>query len=193
MRSTRKTSRDILGNMKEIVQDSAPILRAIAKPVPEEMFGTSELARIIEDMKEALAPELEGVALAAPQIDVPYRIFIVRKDRTIPPPPFEEGATPPIPTPIHEVYINPEIVKTSRKRAKVDEGCLSVRGVYGTTSRHERVTIRARAVDGSKFERGGGGLMAQIFEHEVDHLNGILFIDHAEHLVELSHESEPVS
>lgn len=176
--------------MVQIVQDGAPVLRDIAKPVPEELFGTPELAHIIEDMKEALDPEIEGVALAAPQIDVPYRIFIVRKDRTVTPPPMEEGAVRPEPVPEYEVYINPEIVKTSRKRAKVDEGCLSVRGVYGTATRHERVTIRARALDGKKFERGGGGLMAQIFEHEVDHLNGILFIDHAEHLIEIVH-NEP--
>ena len=66
--------------MKEIVQDGTPVLREIAKPVPEELFGTPELAQIIEDMKKALDPEIEGVALAAPQIAVPYRIFIVRKD-----------------------------------------------------------------------------------------------------------------
>jgi peptide deformylase len=173
--------------MKEIVQDGAPVLREVAKPVPEELFGTPELAQIIDDMKAALDPEVEGVALAAPQINVPYRIFIVRKDRTITPPPLEEGVEPPLPTPVYELYVNPEIVKTSRKRAKVDEGCLSVRGVYGTANRHERVTIRARAMDGKKFERGGGGLMAQIFEHEIDHLNGILFIDHAEHLIEINH------
>ena len=174
--------------MKEIVQDGAEVLREVAKPVPEEMFGTPELAHIIDDMKEALDPELEGVALAAPQIGVPYRIFIVRKDRTIEPPPMQEGAgrTPPVPQ--NDVYINPEIVKTSRRRAKVDEGCLSVRGIYGTTERHERVTVRARGVDGSRFERGGGGLLAQIFEHEIDHLNGTLFTDHAEHLIEITHQ-----
>jgi peptide deformylase len=182
--------------MKEIVQDGAEVLRAVAEPVPEEMFGSAKLTRIVADMKEALDPELEGVAIAAPQIAVPYRIFVVRKDRTIPPPPVEEqgstlaqdsqGRTLEIPQ--HEVYINPEIIKTSRKRARMDEGCLSVRGVYGTTKRHERVTIRARNVDGSRFERGAGGLMAQIFEHEIDHLNGTLFIDHAEHLIEIRHE-----
>jgi peptide deformylase len=175
--------------MQEIVQDGAPILRNIAPPVPEELFGSPELAKIIQDMKNALDPEIEGVALAAPQIGIPYRIFIVRKDRTVTPPPLGEGGTPPLPTPEYEVYINPEIKKTSRKRAKLDEGCLSVRGIYGTTNRHERVTICARGVDGSKTERGGGGLMAQIFEHEIDHLNGILFIDHAEHLIKISHES----
>jgi peptide deformylase len=179
--------------MKEIVQDGAEVLREIAKPVPEELFGSAKLARIIESMKSALDPELEGVALAAPQISVSYRIFIVRKDRTVPPPAPEKGAEKKssverkTPVPEVEIYINPEIVKTSRKRAPSDEGCLSVRGVYGTTSRHERITIRARRVDGTRFERGAGGLMAQIFEHEIDHLNGILFIDHAEHLIHVQH------
>lgn len=174
--------------MKEIVQDGAEVLREIAKPVPEEMFGTPELAHIVKDMTEALDPELEGVALAAPQIAVPYRIFIVRTDRTIAPPPIQEGVTPPPLAPETEVYINPEIIKTSRRRAKMDEGCLSVRGVYGSATRHERVTIRARRPDGTRVERGGGGLMAQIFEHEIDHLNGILFVDHAENLIHILHD-----
>ncbi len=175
--------------MKEIVQDGAEVLREVAKPVPERLFGSLELARLIADMTEALDRELEGVALAAPQVDVPYRLFVVRKDRTLPPPHVAEGEPlPPAPPPEVEIYINPEIVKTSRKRARADEGCLSVRGVYGTTNRHERVTIRARHIDGSVFERGGGGLMAQIFEHEIDHLNGILFIDHAEHLINIKHK-----
>ncbi|OYV63832.1 MAG: hypothetical protein B7X03_00125 [Parcubacteria group bacterium 21-58-10] len=175
--------------MKDIVQDGAEVLRDIAKPVPEELFGSAELATLIADMTKALDKELEGVALAAPQVGVSYRLFIVRKDRTLPPPPeaTEGAALPPPPPPEVEVYINPEIVKTSRKRARADEGCLSVRGVYGTTNRHERVTIRARRPDGSRIERGAGGLMAQIFEHEIDHLNGILFIDHAEHLIQIHH------
>ncbi|OYV27722.1 MAG: hypothetical protein B7W98_01170, partial [Parcubacteria group bacterium 20-58-5] len=132
--------------MKDIVQDGAEVLRDIAKPVPEELFGSAELATLIADMTKALDKELEGVALAAPQVGVSYRLFIVRKDRTLPPPPeaTEGAALPPPPPPEVEVYINPEIVKTSRKRARADEGCLSVRGVYGTTNRHERVTIRAR-------------------------------------------------
>src|SRR3989344_4446628 len=176
--------------MKEIVQDGAPVLREIALSLPENIFGTSELTHLIKDMEEALDKETEGVALAAPQIGVSHRVFIVRKDRTLPLPKKNAGETlSPPPTPEIEVFINPEIVKTSRKRAKTDEGCLSVRGVYGTTNRHERVTIRARRPDGSRFERGAGGLLAQIFEHEIDHLNGILFIDHAEHLIRIKRQS----
>lgn len=172
--------------MKEIVQDGAPVLRDVAKPVPEELFGSAELAQIVKDMEDALDAEPEGVALAAPQIGLPYRMFIVRRDRTLPPVDIPEGAPlPPPPPPEVQVYINPEIVKTSRRKADMDEGCLSVRGIYGTTKRHERATVKARDIDGKPFQKSGGGIMAQIFEHEIDHLNGILFIDHAEHLIRI--------
>ncbi len=173
--------------MKAIVQEGAPILREEAKAVPKEMFGSKELLELIEDMSEALDAAPDGVALAAPQINAPYRLFIVRKDRTLPLP--KEGAPPH--TPEVQVYINPTIIRSSRRRAKTDEGCLSVRNIYGTTRRHERITVRAQHPDGSFFTRGGGGLLAQIFEHEIDHLNGILFIDHAEQLVEIQHMHEP--
>ena len=174
--------------MKEIVQDGAPVLRAAAEPVPEELFGSAELGRLLTRMEKALDEEPDGVALAAPQIGVSYRLFIVRKDRTLPSVTPAEGSVPMPPE--TEAYINPEIIKTSRRRARADEGCLSVRGTYGTTLRHERVTVRARRPDGTWFERGGGGLLAQIFEHEIDHLNGTLFIDHAEHLIHIAHEPE---
>src|SRR3989344_5472048 len=189
--------------MREIVQDGAEVLREKALPVPEELFGSVELTQLLADMEKVLDVEQDGVALAAPQVGVSYRLFIVRKDRTLPPVPAgETSLSEPKPAPTSEVeaptrsvgevevYINPEIIKHSRKRASADEGCLSVRGVYGTASRHERVTIRARRIDGTRFERGAGGLMAQIFEHEVDHLNGILFTDHATHLIRVPHSAK---
>ncbi|MFA5745137.1 MAG: peptide deformylase [Candidatus Paceibacterota bacterium] len=187
--------------MKEIVQDGAEVLREIAKPLPEELFGSTELTNLIADMSEALDKKPEGVALAAPQVGVSWRLFIVRKDRTLPPPPNTQGSTlaqnsqgQTLETkPEIEVYINPEIIKTSRKKARMDEGCLSTDGVFGVTNRHERVTVKARRPDGSQFERGGGGLMAQIFEHEIDHLNGILFIDHAKNLIQVAHDHEPAT
>lgn len=176
--------------MKEIVQDGAAVLREVAKPVPEELFGSKELDELIAEMAEALDSFPEGVALAAPQVGVSWRLFLVRKDRALPAMtlhPNSQGRTLVAPPPEVEVYINPEIVKTSRKYAKVDEGCLSVHGVYGSTKRHERVTIKARRPDGSRLQRGAGGLMAQIFEHEIDHLNGILFIDNAVNLIHIKH------
>ncbi len=178
--------------MKEIVQDGTKVLREKAKPVPEELFGSSELTHLIEDMTQALDEKPEGVALAAPQVGVSYRFFIVRKDRTVSTAAPKNGDTPkPKPAPEIEIYINPEIIKTSRKRAYADEGCLSISDVYGTTHRHERVTIRARRTDGSQFQRGAGGLMAQIFEHEIDHLNGTLFIDAAKNIIRVEHKNAP--
>jgi peptide deformylase len=173
--------------MKEIVQEGTPVLRAVAMPVPEEMFGTPELAKMIEEMQETLDAEEDGVALAAPQIALPYRIFVARIDRTLSPSARKRpGDAPPAHlAPQRAVFINPEIVKTSKKRHEVDEGCLSVRGVYGKTMRHERVSVRAKDEHGKSFTRGGGDVLAQLFEHEIDHLNGVLFIDHAEELVEL--------
>lgn len=175
--------------MKDIVQDGEKVLREVAKPVPEEKFGSAELSRLIDEMTVALDGFPEGVALAAPQVGVSWRLFIVRKDRTLPVntqgSTLARNAQGQTLKPEVEVYVNPEIVKTSRKRARADEGCLSVHGIYGTTKRHERVTIKARRPDGSHLQRGAGGLMAQIFEHEVDHLNGILFTDHAEHLIRI--------
>lgn len=174
--------------MREIVQDGAPVLREVAKPVAEALFGSPELAALLADMEAALDREPDGVALAAPQVGTSLRVFIVRMDR-VEPPPMPPGGIGDAPLPareaIIETYINPDIVKTSRKRTRSDEGCLSVRGIYGTTNRHERVTLRAERPDGSRFTRGAGGLLAQIFEHEVDHLNGILFTDGAEQVVEV--------
>ncbi len=173
--------------MKQIVQNGDAVLREIAKPIPEELFDTSKLSQVISDMKKALDPEMEGVALAAPQIGISLRIFIVRADRTTL---SEKGNTNQNKEPKTDVYINPEIIKTSRKKDVVDEGCLSVREIYGTILRHKRVTVRARSLDGKHFERGAGGLLAEIFEHEIDHLNGILFIDKADNLVRIKNEQQ---
>jgi peptide deformylase len=171
--------------MREIVQDGAPVLRRTAEPVPESAFGGKELTELIRDMTEALEQEPDGVALAAPQVGVSWRLFVVRMDRVEPPPPMPAEGEPAVRPVEVEVYVNPEIVKTSRRRAKADEGCLSVRGIYGTTSRHERVTLFAKRPSGERFSRGAGGLLAQVFEHEIDHLNGVLFTDGAENLVEI--------
>ncbi|MBU2104102.1 peptide deformylase [Patescibacteria group bacterium] len=172
--------------MASIVQNGEQVLREVAPALPEELFNTPELAQILEDMRTALDAEPDGVALAAPQIGVSYRIFIVRYDRIVPPP---EDGDAELPADVG-VYINPEFIRTSQRRLEVDEGCLSVRGIYGKTRRYERATVRARREDGSSFERGGGGLLAQIFQHETDHLDGTLFIDHATDLVEIKRTSD---
>lgn len=164
--------------MTEILQLDDPMLRQFCAPVPENLFGTKELSGMLRAMEEALDAEPDGVALAANQIGIPYRIFIARYDRLGP----EHRHQPQLPADIG-VFINPEFVKSSRRRIYMEEGCLSVRRIYGRTLRHERATVRAYDEQGNVFERGGGGILAQIFQHETDHLNGMLFIDHAEDLI----------
>lgn len=167
-----------------IVQQDHPSLRAQSQSVSEGMFGTKQLEDIIHRMTIALEAEPDGVAIACPQIGENWRIFIVHKkafaindaDE------YDESLMPKD----HFVVINPELTKFSKKQVEVPEGCLSVRWLYGTTTRYEKVTMRYQDEDGKKHVRGGSGLMAQIFQHETDHLNGILFHDHAKHVGELS-------
>jgi len=159
--------------MVEIVTEGHPVLRQKAQAVPQSMFGTPELTEIVANMSEALRATLHGVAIAAPQIAQPWRIFVVSgfviagNDRNLEDPDM--------------VFINPKIKKRSRKKVHIDsEGCLSVPGVFGSITRSEKILIEAYDMQGKKFERGGSELLAEIFEHETDHLDGILFIDKAQ-------------
>ncbi len=164
--------------------DGDDVLRSKANPLPEELFGTSELKKMLDDMSDTLDAEKDGVAIAAPQVGIPYRIFLVRYDRMLAP--SQEAEEEPMPE--VGVFINPSFVRLSKKNTSVDEGCLSVRNVYGKTKRKDRATVKAYDASGKKFERGAGGLLAQAFQHEMDHLEGVLFIDHATDLLETREE-----
>jgi peptide deformylase len=163
--------------MVTIVQKDDPVLRGIAKAVPQELFGTPKLKKIIRDMSTALASQDDGVAIAAPQIGVPLRIFVV--SGSIIELLYPEKTTAGAKKTRDIAFINPTIVKLSRDRETVEEGCLSVRYLYGTIERAKKARVRARDEKGVEFELGGSGLLAQIFQHETDHLDGILFIDNA--------------
>ena len=131
-------------------------------------------------MKKALGEQDDGVAIAAPQIGVSLSIFVMSGKAVL----YEnakkygnDNVEKVIPPDI--VFINPEIIKISKKRVSLPEGCLSVRWLYGKTKRAEKARVQAFNEEGKLFEYGGSGLIAQIFQHETDHLKGILFIDHA--------------
>jgi len=159
--------------MKKIVQRENPILRKKAKEVSISAIKTSKIQNLIKDMFESLAGEDDGVAIAAPQIGESLKIFVI---------------TPKIfeyPSEEHLVYINPIITKKSKDNKKMEEGCLSCRWFYGTTKRSSRIEIEAYNENGEKFKMIGTKLLAQIFQHETDHFEGILFIDHAKHLKEI--------
>jgi peptide deformylase len=154
-----------------ITQIGADVLREHAKEVPVSDICTPKFQAIIARMREVLENEKEGAALAAPQISEPWRIFVLA------PRVFPNEARSASPK---YVYINPVIINTSKKKEVLEEGCLSVRGKYGTIRRASQATVHAYDEHGALFTRGASGLMAQAFQHETDHLDGTLFIDHAE-------------
>jgi len=173
---------------KKIFQKEAPILRKMAVEISANSIKSPKIQKIIEEMKVALESQDDGVAIAGPQIGYPLRIFVVSKriqdivkesksELTEDNKKYKTLAT--------TVYINPVIKKISKKKMVVEEGCLSVRYLYGKVSRSLKATIVAYDENGKKFTRGATGLLAQIFQHEVDHLNGILFIDKAKHIEEI--------
>jgi len=133
---------------------------------------TPEVQQIISEMISATIdwedsrPHEVGVALAAIQIDKPYRIIIVRHD-------FENKKDKRF-----EVFINPEIIKLEGEVEEDYEGCLSVTDIYGKVPRHNKVRIRALDENGRPIRVKAEGFLARIFQHEVDHTNGIMFIDH---------------
>lgn len=171
-----------------IVQNGEGVLRELAQAVPLKDISSTRIQKAIADMKNALDSQDDGVAIAAPQIGVPLRIFIVsgKALRGI----DEKFAKKYTDLPDHLIFINPTITKLSRARTTLDEGCLSVRWLYGKVSRANKATLQAYDEKGEKIERGASGLLAQIFQHETDHLDGILFIDKATELEEIKPENK---
>ena len=170
--------------LPKIVQNGEPVLRKIAENVEITDITKPKIQKILKDMSEVLATQDDGVAIAAPQIAVPLRIFVVSQKVEIILKGMEEAPEAEKAKIKDIVYINPEINKVSRKKQIMDEGCLSVRPLFGKVERAEKATVTAYDENGKKFTRGGSGLLAQIFQHEIDHLNGILFIDKATDLKE---------
>lgn len=159
--------------MAKLVPESHPALHTIAEEVTPEEFSNGTVAKLVKDMKAAIKEySVDGfiaVAIAAPQIGVSKRIFLIDDQSN-----RDEDRLPSI------VAVNPRIIKASKKSKVVGEGCLSVPDKYGLVRRSTNVTMRALDENGVEFERGAGGLLAQIIQHENNHLDGILFTDVAE-------------
>ena len=141
-----------------------PVLRQKAKRVRSI---DSSILKLIDDMLETMHAEPGRAGIAAPQIGVPLRVIVIGI-------PDEEDI----------VLVNPEIVKMSGERL-VDEGCLSIPGYYAQINRAESVTARGRDRNGKTIRFKADGLLAQALEHEIDHLNGMLYIDHLESMDDL--------
>ncbi len=160
-----------------LVQKEDPTLRKKAGLVAVEEITGTKIQGIISSMKKTLTKESDGVAIAAPQVGISLQIFVVspRVHRDGLSEDKKEKAT-------SLVFVNPKIIKQSKRSPWLIEGCLSVRWLYGKVKRSEKVTIEAYNDKGKKIIRGASGLLAQVFQHEIDHLNGILFIDKAKNI-----------
>lgn len=164
--------------MIKIFQKEETVLNNISKEVPEKDIVSNEIQSVISRMKKALEEQIDGMAIAAPQIGLSLRIFVVSK-RAFQYINQDDKEYKDL------VFINPKIKKISKESEYVDEGCLSVRWLYGKVKRAKKTTVEALDQKGKKFNYGGSGLMAQIFQHEIDHLDGVLFTTKAKNLEEL--------
>jgi peptide deformylase len=147
--------------LREIIKLPDPRLRLVSKPVATV---TDDIRTLVADMFETMyaAP---GIGLAAIQVGVPQRVVtldLAKKDE----------AKQPL------VVINPELVWSSEERATYEEGCLSIPEFYEEVERPAQVKVRYTDLDGQAHEVEANGLLATCLQHEIDHLNGIMFIDH---------------
>jgi peptide deformylase len=156
--------------IRPILEAPDPVLRQISSPVEAI---TPELQALIDDMFETMyaAP---GIGLAAIQVGIPKRILVIDLQD-----PEEEGAEP-VRKPM--VFINPEILRSAQTIVPYQEGCLSVPDQYAEVERPETVRARWLDRDGKVHEEELDGLLATCLQHEMDHLEGILFIDHLSRL-----------
>lgn len=159
--------------IQPIVQEPSPILRKITQKVTN--FRDPKLKKLIGNMIETMLEE-DGAGLAAPQINVSVSVFVTPKEFA----PKITILTSPVTffkPRLNMIFINPKIIKYSKEKETIEEGCLSVRNIFHPTTRSKKVVLRAQNEKGQKFRVKGDGLLAQIFQHETDHLNGILFLD----------------
>lgn len=153
-----------MAKVLKIIQEGDAVLRKKAAAV--ENPKSPEIRKLIKDMITAMKAA-NGVGLAAPQVGVSLQIFTIDI----------EGKT--------LVFINPEIKDISKESGPFEEGCLSVKEIWGPVVRPKKLTIKALNENGEQVKIRAKGLLARVIQHEVDHLNGILFIDKAEKLYKI--------
>ncbi|MEA3249404.1 MAG: peptide deformylase [Patescibacteria group bacterium] len=140
------------------IDDKNDVLTTRAAEIDPKELGSADFVTLIDDMVETMRVE-DGVGLAAPQIGVGKRVYVADT---------EDG---PI------ALVNPEFTKRSKKTGKYEEGCLSIPGKFGIVRRASEVTVKALTIDGREVTFVAKGFFARVMQHEMDHLDGILYID----------------
>lgn len=142
-----------------------PVLRQRAKKINPEEIKNATIQKLISDMKETVIPA-GGIGLAAPQVGVSVRLIIIAvQDKKM-------------------ALINPEIINFSWRKETAEEGCLSVPGKWGSVKRSKIIKVKAIDENGKIVKFKAKDLFARVIQHEVDHLNGVLFIDRAKKIIE---------
>ncbi len=154
--------------IRDIVLIGAPVLKTPTEPVEKI---DKNIKNILDDMKETMY-HAEGVGLAAPQVGLSLRMCVI-----------DDGTG-------YNEYINPEIIKTSEETEDLSEGCLSIPDFVGIVERFTEVTVEYTDRKGNRKRKKASGLLAQAIQHEVDHLDGILFIERAKALYRKEQEEE---
>jgi len=156
----------------EILEVPHPGLRAVAKPVDKI---DDAVRAIVADMFDTMY-DARGIGLAATQVGIEQRIVVIDLQE----PESDAEDAKPVRTPL--VYINPELVSVSEKTSLYNEGCLSIPEQYAEVERPTRCRVKWLDLDGAGQEADFDGLLSTCIQHEIDHLNGVLFIDHISRL-----------
>jgi peptide deformylase len=161
--------------LRKIITLPDPVLRRKAKPITK---FDKELQTLIDDMIETMR-DAPGVGLAAPQINVLQQLAVIEyaESEEEDEEPVEGAEPKPKPKKKMFVIINPEIVKASEEKVMGVEGCLSVPGLIGEVERHAALQVKALNRYGKSVKLKVDGWLARIFQHEIDHLNGVIFTD----------------
>lgn len=154
--------------VRKIITHPHPTLRRKARKVVD--FGP-ELQNLIDDMVETMR-SVPGLGLAAPQMNVSLSVIVIE---------FGDDEDESVPPKLY-IVVNPKITRASRETVWGTEGCLSVPGLLGDVERAETVTVIGQSRRGQGQKIKASGWLARIFQHEIDHLNGVLFIDKAENI-----------
>lgn len=154
-------------SIRRVYTIGEPVLRKKAKKV--RLFN-QDLKSLLDDMVETMHTS-DGLGLAAPQVGVSEQVIVVQL-----PEKYEEEQDP------GKLFalVNPEIVTASREQEAGDEGCLSIPGIIGEVTRSHKITLKAQSAKGKPIRIKAEGYLARAFQHEIDHLNGILFIERVE-------------
>ncbi len=156
-------------SVRPILRLGHPVLRERAQPVAEAAFGSAWLGQLVEDLTDTMR-DADGLGIAAPQIGESWRVAVLEV-------PAGNPRYPDAPAYPFGVYVNPEIEVLDPTLQSYWEGCLSVPGLRGRVERPRRVRVRYRDADGNRHELEAEGFPATVFQHEFDHLDGMLYVD----------------